>query len=64
MVEGRRMHMLSIMIAWNLPWPRPKGLHIGSRGQRRLMDTIKQHFAMLELCAPDPTDFNVAPHRT
>ena len=61
MVEGRRMHMLSIIIAWHLPWPRRKGLHVGSRGQRRLMYTIKQHFAMLELSAPDPPQLQCCP---
>ena len=63
MVEGRRMHMLSIMIAWNLPWPRPKGLHVGSRGQRRLMYTIKQHLSRL-LIDPDPPNVNVERPRT
>ena len=53
MVAGRRMHMLSIMIAWNLRWPRPKGLHVGSRGQRRLMYKIKQHLSRLQI-DPDP----------
>ena len=54
MVEGRRMHMLSIMIAWNLPWPRPKGLHVGSRGQRRLMYKIKQHLSRLQIGPRSP----------
>ena len=63
MVEGRRMHMLSIMIAWNLPWPRPKGLHVGSRGQRRLMYKIKQHLSRLQI-DPDPPNFNVERLRT
>ena len=63
MVEGRRMHMLSIMIAWNLPWPRPKGLHVGSRGQRRLMYKIKQHLSRLQI-DPDPPNFNVERPRT
>ena len=28
-----------------------------------MMYTIKQHFAMFEIAAPDPPNFNVAPHR-
>ena len=63
MVEGRRMHMLSIMMVWNLPWPRPQGLHVGSRGQRRLMYKIKQHLSRLQI-DPDPPNFNVERPRT